>query len=186
MRIVLALLIGIVTLAAAPPAAATQCFPATLGQQIARADTVLIARVIGADSSTIKRSGNTLSLPEEGVPYYLQVERVFSGNAAIMTVVHHRNIIGAPNLNPGERWLLFLYRDEAGRLQVGPCNPSRIVGDATPLPQELADALGQGFAPGGAIVTSPRTWLYAAGAGAVLMLAVVAAAVLWHRKRRAP
>lgn len=167
------------------PAGATQCVPGiTLAEHIQGADTVVLGRVVAVDLSVIQvtplPNGNSIqAMPEGGVPYTLAVERVFRSpgdSARGKLTVHSRGIDGAPNLDVGDRWLLFLHRDEAGRLQTSPCNPSRQLRPGEQLPPDLAAALG----PGRAAAAVPG-WVWLAAAGLAL---VSVPGWQWYRRRR--
>lgn len=167
------------------PAAATQCMPATPEQHVASAELIVVGSVSAMDQSVMIRSGNTITMPEKGVPFTLKIERVYKGEAGPELTVHQRAILGAPNLFVGDRWLLFLHRDGFGNLTGGPCTPSlKLEGGAGPGP-ELAKALGPGRAPTPGQAAGPvRGWLPWAAAVAGV---VAAGAVLFFimRRRRA-
>lgn len=166
-------------------AAATQCLPATPQQHVESAELIVIGSVTAMDQSVMIRSGNSISMPEKGVPFTLTIERVYKGEVGPELTVHQRAILGAPNLFVGDRWLLFLHRDGFGNLTAGPCTPSlKLVGGAGPGP-ELATSMGPGRDPAPGQAAGPiRGWLpWAAAAAGV----VAAGAVLFFimRRRRA-
>lgn len=168
------------------PAAATQCIPATPEQHVASAEMIVTGSVTAMDESVMIRSGNSITMPEKGVPFTLKIERVYKGEAGPELTIHQRAILGAPNLFVGDRWLLFLRRDGFGNLTAGPCTPSlKLEGGAGPGP-ELAMALGPGRAPIPGQARGPvRGWaVWAAGAAVVGVVAVGAALFLLRRMRR--
>lgn len=172
--------------AAPSPAGATECIPATPEQQVASAEVIVTAAVTAMDDGVMIRAGNTITMPEQGVPFTLKVDRVYKGEAGPDLTVHQRAILGAPNLQPGDRWLLFLHRDGFGNLTAGPCTPSTKLAAGTEPTPELAKALGSGRAPGGetGVGTGSYLTVWVAGAGAMGALLAGAGICLFWRRRR--
>ncbi|MGE5675040.1 MAG: hypothetical protein ACM3XM_14385 [Mycobacterium leprae] len=88
------------------------------------------------------RSGNTIRMPETGIPHMLDIEHVYKGEVGSSLTVYQRWIVGAPSLQVGDRWLLFLHRDQFGNLTAGPCTPSAKLEPGTePAPEVLGATL---------------------------------------------
>lgn len=151
---------------AAYPVGATQCFDSTVEETVAGAHTIVIGSVIAVDDSVLIRSGNTVGMPEKGVPHRLEIERVYKGKAAPSLTVYQRWTIGAPPLRLGDNWLLFLHVDKSGHLTAGPCDPSIKLAPGSEPPLELAVVLGEGRAPN-EIIWMPQGQMAATGIGLV-------------------
>lgn len=147
----IALLLCLFVFVAVRPAEATDCALATAEERVAGAEMVVIGLVAAVDDSVLIRSGNTISMPEKGIPHKLEIERVYKGEAGPSLTVYQRWIIGAPNLQVGDRWLLFLQRDQFGNLTAGPCAPSARLEPGTELAPTLLAALSEGRAPSGTV-----------------------------------
>jgi hypothetical protein len=139
---------------AARPVVATDCMQTTPQERAKWATAIVSGVVTGVNESVIIRSPKTIRMPETGVPHTVQVERIYKGEVGSEVTVYQTGILGAPHLQVGDHWLLFLDVDKFGHLRAGPCVPSTKVGPGGLLPTELAAALGPGWAPGGTAAVS--------------------------------
>lgn len=99
----IALLLFLCVFLTASQVGATDCIQSTVKERVAGAHTVVIGVVTAVDDSVLIRSGNTVSMPEKGVPHRITIERVYKGEAGPSLTVHQRWILGAPNLQVGDR-----------------------------------------------------------------------------------
>lgn len=140
------------------PAAACSCLARSDSEAAAQADAVVVG----------SRVGRPFDLYDPQM--VIEVEQVLKGEAAARQGVLGDGLGCGPDVEADTRSLIFLDRDDAGRLRLMPCSPTRAVGAST---DELVATIG-GHPP------APGSVIYAVGGpqGRSPLLVVLAAVLV--------